>query len=241
MKLNGKTILVTGASSGIGAETAIACSREGALLILNGRNRERLEKTASRLEGEGHSIIPADLTIEEQMGQLVNNCPELHGIVHSAGITAHMPVNFITHHHINSLIKINFEAPVLLTSQLLYRKRIKSNASIVFISSIATRLAYFGGAIYSASKSALEAYAKTLSLELAPRHIRANIVAPTFVQTEMLEKAEKTISDETMERMKKMHPLGFGQPADVANAIVFFLSDESNWISGTKLELGGLS
>ncbi|HPD66306.1 MAG TPA: SDR family oxidoreductase [Bacteroidia bacterium] len=240
MKLLNKTILITGASSGIGCETALVCSREGAKVIITGRDENRLNETFKQLEGEGHLIFAADLYHFQDIVNLVTECPTLDGIVHSAGITAHMPVNFINQQHLNTIMKINFEAPVLLTSMLLNKKKINNQASIVFVSSIATKLAYFGGAIYTASKSALESYAKSLSLELSQKKIRSNVIAPTFVKTKMVDETEKTISPESLERMKSLHPFGFGEPHDVASAVLYFLSDESAWVSGAKLEMGGI-
>jgi len=240
LNLKNKTILVCGASSGIGRETAILCSRLGASLIISGRNPDKLEETYRSLQGEQHIMIVADLLKIEEINNLVNESPMLDGMVYSAGVTSHMPVQFINQGHLDSLMKINFEAAVHLNTGLLNKKKYKSGSSIVFISSIATKLAYFGGAIYSASKAALEAYSKTLSLELSSKKIRSNVICPTFVKTKMVDETERTISTESMDKMKSLHPLGFGEPIDVANAVAYFLSDEAKWISGTRLEMGGI-
>ncbi|MEA3504169.1 MAG: SDR family oxidoreductase [Bacteroidota bacterium] len=237
--LNGKIILITGASSGIGKQTALTCSQQGATLIITGRDQNRLEETLKLLHGSGHQKIVADLTNEEAIKQLIGEIPKVDGVVHSAGITAHMPARFIKKKNVDQLFKINFEAPVLLTAALLAKKKINKGGSVVFMSSIASKYPFFGGALYSSSKSAIEAYSKTLALELAPKKIRANCLQPSFVKGPMVDGAEQTVSAEVMEKFEKMLPLGFGEPDDVANTIVFFLSEASKWITGSTLTLGG--
>lgn len=238
--LSGKNILITGASSGIGKQSAITISEMGGKVFITGKDKIRLAQTIQGLKGEGHKSFSADLTKEDELLNFINKVPQINGVVLCAGITTHMPTNFIQSSNITEIFKINYESVVLLISKLLYKKKIENKSSIVFLSSIATKHAYFGGALYTGTKSAIESYSKTLALELAPKGIRTNCLSPTFVKTEMINKAEKTISSESLEKMKKMHPLGFGDPVDVANTIVFFLSDASKWISGTNLELGGL-
>jgi len=240
MRLKDKRILITGASSGIGRQAAIQCSREGAILYITGRNEERLQETMSVLIGNNHHLMAVDLNDENGINSLVDSCEMLDGIVYSAGLTSHIPVQFINQHQIDSMMKTNFFSPMLLISKLLSKKKIANGASLVFLSSIATKLPYFGGALYSASKAALEAYSKTLALEFASKKIRSNVICPSFVNTQMVEDTEKTISKESIEKMKMMHPLGFGETTDVAHSILFLLSDESSWISGTKIELGGI-
>lgn len=237
--LKGKTILVTGASSGIGRETVIRLAASKATPLLSGRNTERLEETARLASILSPVILPADLTNENDLNQLVDQLPELDGIVFSAGITGHLPVKFIGEEDIASFFATNYTSVVLLMSRILRKKKLKNKASVVFLSSIATRYPYFGGALYSSTKAAIEAYSRTLALELAPKGIRANCISPSFVKTPMVEGAAETISNEVMEKFEKMMPLGFGEPADVANAIVYLLSDASKWVTGTNLVLGG--
>ncbi|MBT3208304.1 MAG: SDR family oxidoreductase [Bacteroidetes bacterium] len=238
-KLTDKNIFVTGASSGIGREIAISASKYGAKVIITGRNEERLNNTYSELSGEGHLALPADLTDEKQIAFLVDKLPKLHGVVFSAGLTAHMPAKFIRQANIDHLFNINFESPVLATGRLLKKRKILDSGSIVFLSSIGSKYSYFGGAMYSSSKAALETYSRVLASELAPKKIRANCLSPTFVKTPMVDGAEQTISKEVMDNFERMSPLGFGDPIDVANAAIFFLSDASRWITGTNLPLGG--
>jgi predicted outer membrane repeat protein len=237
--LTGKTILVTGATSGIGRETAIAISRVGGIVIITGRNQERLKDTFSKLSGGNHLMISADLTNSDERISLVESLPEINGIVHSAGITGHLPVKFIGSDDIASFFRINYEAPVLLIARILKKKKLLNNASIVFLSSIATKYPYFGGALYSSTKAALEAYSRTLALELAPKGIRSNCISPSFVKTPMVEGAGETISTEVIDKFEKMMPLGFGEPDDVANAIIYLLADASKWVTGSNMALGG--
>jgi NAD(P)-dependent dehydrogenase (short-subunit alcohol dehydrogenase family) len=237
--LAGKTILITGASSGIGQEAALTASQAGAVLIVTGRNQERLKDTFNRLYGQNHIMIAADLTHADEIAALIDELPEIDGIVHSAGITGHLPAKFIGPDDITSLFRINFEVPVLLTARILKKKKLCNGASVIFLSSIATRYPYFGGALYSSSKAALEAYSRTLAIELAPKGIRSNCISPSFVKTPMVQGAGETISSEVLEKFEKMMPLGFGEPMDVANAIIYLLADASKWITGSNMVLGG--
>ena len=237
--LAGKTILVTGATSGIGREAAIAVSQAGGVLFITGRNQERLKDTFSNLYGKNHQFFAADLTKADQIISLVESLPEIDGIVHSAGITGHLPAKFIGPDDLSSFFRINFEGPVLLTAQILKKKKLRKNASLVFLSSIATKYPYFGGALYSSTKAAIEAYSKTLALELAPKGIRSNCISPSFVRTPMVDGAGTTISPEVLDKFAKMMPLGFGETVDVANAILYLLADASKWVTGSNLVLGG--
>ena len=237
--LKNKTVLITGASSGIGAQSAVVCAQMGAKVIISGRNQERLQETYGKLEGDQHRQIPADLTSEEAINTLVDELPPLDGVVHSAGLTTHMPAKFLRKKNLDQLFSINYEAPVLLTARLLKKKKVNNGGSLVFMSSIATKYPYFGGAVYSSTKAGIEAYSRTLALELAPKKIRSNCLMPSFVKGPMVEEAGKTISQEVLDKFEKMMPLGFGEPEDVAHTVVFFLSDASKWITGAQLTLGG--
>ncbi len=237
--LEGKTLLITGASSGIGRQAAIELSAAGARLVITGRDETRLRETLSALSGEGHTSFVADLLNFDSFGNLAETLPLLNGILHSAGITGHLPAKFIGAADIDQVMRINYMAPVLLTSALLRKKKIAGNGSVVFLSSITTKYPYFGGALYGSSKAAIEAYSRVLSVELAPKGIRSNCISPSFVRTPMVNEAGKTISTEVLEKFEKMMPLGFGEAADVANAILYLMSDASRWVTGSNLVLGG--
>jgi NAD(P)-dependent dehydrogenase (short-subunit alcohol dehydrogenase family) len=242
--LTGKTILVTGASSGIGRQTAVLASRLGAKLFITGRDEGKLAETYNSLEGSDHGMFPVDLTDEGQMTELVKNMPSLNGILHGAGIIGPTPAKFIRQEDIDKLFRINFEVPVLLTGRILIVKKLENNSSVVFLSSIATRSPYFGGALYSGAKAALEAYSATLALELAPRKIRSNILSPSLVETPLLtntiQESNPEIVEDSLQRYLRKYPMGIGTPEDVANLIVFLLADESRWISGANIPLGAV-
>jgi NAD(P)-dependent dehydrogenase (short-subunit alcohol dehydrogenase family) len=238
--LKGKTVLVTGASSGLGRQTAITASEYGAKVIVTGRDAGRLEETCRSLQGEGHLQILADLTVQADIDKLVAELPEINGLVHSTGISELSPARFINAEVISRTFSISFEASVLLTAGILAKKKLaKGNSSIVFISSISTRYPFVGGAMYISAKAALEAYARVLALEMAPRGTRVNCVAPAFVRTPMLEETAENFSREVVDKIEERQLLGLGDPEDVANTIVFYLSDASKWVTATNLILGG--
>jgi len=238
--LTGKTVLVTGASSGLGKQTAITASEYGARVVITGRNAARLEETYQLLHGEGHLQFLADLTIQADIDRLVAGLPVLDGLVHSTGISELSPARFITEAVISRTFRISFDASVLLTAGILGKKKLtKSNSSIVFISTISTRYPFVGGAMYIGAKAALEAYARVLALELAGRGTRVNCIAPAFVRTPMLDETAENFSREVVDKIEQRQMLGLGDPTDVANTIVFYLADASKWVSGTNLILGG--
>lgn len=235
--LTGKTILVTGASSGIGRAIAFACAEAGASVVLSGRNVERLNESLSQMSGEGHIIIPADLTDAKQRMALVERVPQLDGLVQCAGVMNRVPCKSIGQEDIASVFVPNIEAPMLLQAELLQERKIKKGASIVYMASIAPRSVETGNALYSASKAALIAYAKCLSLELAPRNIRVNCISPAMVWTDL---ALNGATKEELEQDQATYPLKrYGKPEDVANAAVYLLSDASSWMTGSNMEITG--
>jgi NAD(P)-dependent dehydrogenase (short-subunit alcohol dehydrogenase family) len=238
--LTGKTILITGASSGLGRQCAITASHYGATVFITGRNEGRLLETYHQLSGSGHHWHPADLTIEKDINDLVARLPVLNGVVYSTGISDLSPARFIKAEDISRTFDISYSASVLLTSQLLARKKLQNQAcSLVFISSISTRYPFVGGAMYISAKAALESYARVLALELAPKGIRANCINPAFVKTPMLTDTAENFSQEAVKKIEERQPLGLGEAEDVANTVVFFLSDAARWITATNLILGG--
>lgn len=235
--LSGKTILVTGASSGIGRGIAIACADMGAQLILTGRNVARLQETLAHLEGEGHRYISAELTDTKERTALVEQLPPLHGVVHCAGVGSRVPCKMITQEDIDYVLKPNTEAPMLLQAELLAEKKLQKSASVVIIASAAANMPAVGNAVYSASKAAMVAYAKCLALELAPRNIRVNCISPTMVWTDL---ALLGASVEQLTGAEKQYPLKrYGQPQDIAHLAVYMLSDASTWMTGSDVAITG--
>ena len=235
--LDDRTILVTGASSGLGASTAIECSKAGAKVIITGRNEQRLNTTFTQLHGTGHTQLLFDLSVEESISELVNSLPQLDGIALCAGITKTIPVKFISTESIDEIFQVNLISSMLLIQKLLKIKKIIKGGSIVFISSISTSYADKGNAVYAASKGALNSFSKVLALELSARNITSNCIQPGFVPTSML--AAGVVSDEQLLEEKKKYPLGFGEPRDIANGVIYLLSDAAKWVTGSVLTIDG--
>lgn len=236
--LSGKTVLITGASSGIGRATAELCASMGAHVILSGRNSVRLQQTFESLQGEGHLQIVADLTDTEQRSRLVQDLPELDGIAYCAGIGHRKPGKYLTEEDIATVMGANFNSIALLQAALLTARKIKKGASLVFLSSRAADIPSNANALYSASKGALKSYAKCLSLEMAPRQVRVNCICPAMVWTPLV--LSEGISEEELKEQETRYPLKrYGQPEDIANLTVFLLSDASSWMTGSCIDITG--
>ncbi len=235
--LVGKKILVTGASSGFGSAIAQQCADFGAELILTARNKSRLETNYLKLIGAGHSYHICDLLSDKDLDDFVKILPALDGVVLCAGMTEILPVKFINKKSINNLFQVNTFSSFLLLQKMLQARLINQGGSIVFISSISTHHADIGNSLYSASKGAINSFAKVLALETAKMKIRVNCVEPGFVKTNMLENSP--ISTEDLKKEESHYPLGFGQPSDVANGVIYLLSNASQWVTGSVLTIDG--
>ena len=235
--LSGKTVLVTGASSGIGYQIALSCALAGANVVATGRDEGRLSALLTEMNGLAHRFLLADLRDDFSVKALASQIERIDGVVHSAGIAMLAPLRLATRAHIESQMDVNYVAPMLLTKQLLQRNAISNGGSIIFVSSISAHIGAQGVCAYGASKAALEAMARGLALEVAKRAIRVNCLAPGSVDTPMLQAARANVAslDQTLAR----YPLGLGQPEDVAHAAVFLLSAASRWITGTTLTIDG--
>ena len=237
--LEGKTILVTGASSGIGRQTAIECSKMGAKVIVCGRNQERLNETLSSLEGEGHVPFTGDLLDENIIKQLVQEIPNIDGAVLAAGRGLTLPVLFSTREKFDEIFNINFFSNVELMRLLAKKKKINAQGSVVFIVSIGgTRRYSPGNAIYGTAKAALQSMVHFAAVELASKKIRVNGICPGMVETPLIGKG--TISQEQMNADIEKYPLKrYGKPEDVALGAVYLLSEASSWVTGHSLVIDG--
>ncbi len=235
----GKSILITGASSGIGRATAVECSKLGAKLILNGRNEVRLKETFFMLDGQGHMIIPADLTNEDELKQLVDSLPLMDGIVCNAGISKTAPISFFKREDMEQVFDVNVFSIALLLKYILKKKRMKNPSSIVMTSSVGGVFNVSpGNGIYSMSKCALDAYMRTTALELSSKGIRCNSVNPGMTWTKLI--TDGSLTDEQLQEDMNRYPLKrYGDPKDIALAIIYLLSDASSWVTGTSLKIDG--
>ena len=237
--LTGKTILITGASSGIGRAMAIACAEAGAILVISGRNTERLTETLHKLKGDGHSMYAADLTKMEELAALVDFVPKLDGFVSNAGIANPLMLQFVEYTDVEQILNTNAVSVIHLTRLLLQEKKLKKEASVVFTSSInGNRCAYIGSTLYAASKAMLTGFMKASALELASKGIRVNCIEPGMIETELLK--DGNVSQDELDKDKLKYPLKrYGKPEEVAWAAVYLLSDATGWMTGSSIVLDG--
>lgn len=237
--LEGKTILVTGASSGIGKATAILCAEMGAKVVALGRNEQRLSETMALLQGEGHTSFAFDLTGEQAVDETVACCPAIDGIANCAGMANMNPFQFVAKDELDKVFSANFFAPVMLVNKLLKTKKLQKWSSVVFVSSIdGPRIVHAGNSVYSASKSALVGMARNMAIDLMGKKIRVNCVLPGTTDTEMI-RTENVTEEMLAETAKALPMKRFARPEEIANAIVFLLSDAASYITGTELVVDG--
>lgn len=237
--LEGKTILVTGASSGIGRETALACARMGASVVITGRDADRLAKTFEQLESSGNTQILADMTNKEDVESLVASLPSLDGAVLCAGNSITLPLQFGTREKFDEMFDVNFFAPIELL-RLVYKKKVlQKGASVVLIASIGGTHSFMpGNGVYGASKAALNSVMRYAAREYASRKVRVNSICPGMVDTPLIHRG--TITEEQLAEDAKRYPLGrYGHPEDIANGAIYLLSDASSWLTGHDLVIDG--
>ncbi|WP_447914878.1 SDR family NAD(P)-dependent oxidoreductase [Delftia acidovorans] len=232
--VEGKTILITGASSGLGRHIADTLARRGAHLVITGRDEARLQAAYGALQGEGHLQVLADLTCAADRDRLVKAAGNLDGLVHCAGLQKHCPLRQLSEAMMTQMYEVNFLAPVMLTQRLLHTNAIRQQGSIIFMLSTAAHTGTRGLGPYSAMKSALLGIIKCLALEQAKRGIRVNGISPSAIATPMWDAHQ-----DLLQQQKERHPLGLGQPDDVANGAVYLLSNASRWVTGTSLIMDG--
>jgi NAD(P)-dependent dehydrogenase (short-subunit alcohol dehydrogenase family) len=237
--LEGKNILVTGATSGIGKSIAQVLDSQLGNIAITGRDPERLKETFDNLTGLSKKNFLCDLTIDFELDELISQLPSLDGIVFCAGIIEYIPGKFSTSEKIRNIFNVNYDAQIALYQKLHKAKKINKKASLIFISSISSQIGTPGTLIYASSKAALNASVRVLASELAPLGIRVNSISPGIIKSPMIEKAGSSIEQEVFAKAESNYPLGYGEPADVAYAAAFLLSDASKWITGINLVVDG--
>lgn len=242
--LQGKNIIVTGASSGIGRQCAITCSRMGARVVLIARNKERLQETLSLLNGDGHQCYTYDFSNSQGIiglvSTIVNDCGRIDGMVYAAGIEKTVPFKLLKPEDYSEIIQVNTLSAFEMARQVSAMKNFsKEGGGLVFIASITASIARPGTAAYTASKGALVSTTRVLASELAKRKVRVNCVSPGTVLTPLMENFLSTLSEEDYKKRIDGFPLGLGTTDDIANACVYLLSDASRWITGQNLIVDG--
>lgn len=240
--LAGKTVLVTGASSGIGRSTAVECSKLGANLIITGRDENRLRLTFEELDtsyGQEHCQIIADLSTQEGQNTLADSLSGLHGVVLCAGKVLTLPAQFASRDRLNDIFDINFYAPVELVRLLYKKKKLEKQASIVAVSALSGIERFSSrNSVYGASKAALSSFMKFCALEFAQRSVRVNCVCPGMVDTPLIHSG--AITEEQLKADEANYPLKrYGKPEDIAYMIIYLLSDAASWVTGQNFIIDG--
>lgn len=238
--LEGKIILVTGASSGIGRAAAVECSKMGATVIAVARNEQRLKETVTMMESGRGSYYVCNLTDSDSVDKMVAEIPNIDGLVNNAGIGIVKPLKFINETDFTTLLKADTVAPILLLQRMIKKKRINKGGAVVFTSSMAALGGVTNGnSMYVACKGAVSSFVLNAALELGPQNIRVNAVCPAMINTPLVHDGDIE-NEEHLKEMEKEYPLRkFGEPEDVAWAMIYLLSDASRWITGTNMVVDG--
>ena len=241
IELIDKTILITGAGSGIGRETAVTASRVGATVVLLDISSEGLKETMSLLEGTNHCAHTIDLCKSEDVLPLIRQISEAHGkisgIVHCAGISSRKPLNMLTKDGFSKVMDINFYSFVELVREATKKRYFQDGGSVVVMSSISSIKGYKAKTEYCVSKASVDAFVRCMAAELAPRKIRINSVMAAEVLTPLALKARET--SDAVGASGFSTPLGPSDPYEIANTICFLLSDATKTITGTSLLIDG--
>lgn len=238
--LEGKRILITGASSGIGRACAICASRLGASVVLTGRRKEALEETLAKCEGDSHLVITGDIATPLFVQELADQAGRLDGLVHAAGVAPMCPVGMLTADHIDSVMRTNYYSFLELMKYYSKKKYRNGHLSVVAVSSVSSQSGWGGGVVYCGSKGALSSSIRAFAMELASKGIRVNAVCPSNIRTPMYEAGASDINDDVaLKELLKKQPLGLGEPEQVAWPVCFLISEASSFITGTEIPVDG--
>lgn len=241
--MHGRTVLVTGASSGLGRETAQLLARCGATVMLSGRDRARLEAARAGLEGKGHQLFAAELSSADQAHDLVMEVTQsvgtLDGVFHSAGVTKVLPAKLIKDKQLDDVFGANLRAAFGIVRAAAKRDVIHDGGALVFMSSVAAVCGRPALSAYCAAKAGLDGMVRAIAVEMASRRIRVNSITAGAVETAMHDGFVGSINDAARRDYEDFHLLGFGKPEDVANMAVFLLGDGGRWITGASLAVDG--
>lgn len=241
--LEGKTILITGASSGIGKATSVECSKLGATLVITGRNAERLQDTFDSLDsslGQRHLSIVTDLSTSEGLASLISKLPLLDGVSDNAGTTnGNKTIKFLKEEEVEDVFNNNTLSHVCLAKMLFKKKLLNKNASYVFTASIGGNTSHVTGqCAYGMSKSAINAFMKYCAVEYAGRGIRCNSICPGMIKTPLIN-FDSLTEEDIAKDVEKYLLKRYGEPEEVAKVNVFLLSDASSYITGTSIIVDG--
>ena len=226
--LKRKTILVVGASSGIGREIAIECSKMGGKIVVCARSEENLKSVLDEMDGNGNTYITADITNQEDLTKLVSDMPVIDGLVISAGIGGTLALQFATREKFDRIFNLNFFAAVELTRLIYKKKKINKGGSIVYISSIAGNNRITPGT-----------YMRYAAIEFAGRKVRVNTINPGMTNTNLIN-SSGALSDEDYQKDMETYPLKrYGEVQDIAPAAIYLLSDASSWVTGCQFVIDG--
>ncbi len=241
--LSGRALVVTGASSGIGRATAIAASRHGATVALIGRREDALETTRELMAGEGHLVVPLDVTEHDRLPgafrAIADEIGPVDGLVHAAGVHETTPLRIVTAEQAARIFDVNVTSAIMVTKAFRHAKVRGPNASVVLMSSAVGLVGEAGVSVYAASKAAVASLGRSLALELARENMRVNSIAAGIVTTELTAHLREGVGSAAWEQIEAAHPLGVGTAEDVAASALYLVSPASRWVTGTALVVDG--
>lgn len=242
--LEGKRILVTGASSGIGRACAVMAAELGASVTLVARRAEALEETRQLMVApERHRCLTWDFASGQDLSPLfaeILKDGKLDGLVHAAGIGPAMPLAAVDLQEARRVMGVNWLSFLALMKHCAKKRVAEPGFSTVVISSVSALAGWAGGSVYAGSKGAVSATVRTLAIELASKGIRVNAVCPSNIKTPMFDSMTGDVNDsEGIAQVIAKQPLGFGSPEQVAAPVCFLLSEAASFITGVNLPVDG--